>query len=484
MFLTSYTGSDRHTYSNISSPPGLYVLDFNSLGKDVSVKIYVSQYYPYPLLPNEPDIHVVSVRSDEVVISWPPSPSEAIATIDYCVSIGTNKKWADNCLLDTYLKEEESYELDLLPSEAITSFSYWWVRTVKNMLRQSRLKSMADHSVRVECIGKQTAHTLRRLDNRRHNQYFIDVYARNTVTNSTSMYRTVNVTLINTEPIVVSDDQNIVIKLNQTNNFTQILHYKTLGGDGGTDTTVDKLWLFLQTCTGFGPIRMTGTAVTSANPNVTTNTAINRTLFTQNIFSLKTLEFNVNDGRRKTTIDHKNQSLIVFAISSGANTDRTAVFTLSKRHNRFLYPLLPEDTKLKVMATLTDCRSVTLAWNASPDDKVQYCIYVREANHHHTSSSNVIAPVDNACVDQGLTIGSEANNNDIDSDDTNDSLRKVLCKRYHKSSKRRFNNKIIQSVRGLSSGQTYVFLVMITKYRGKTLAYEQVWATTRPKYQC
>ena len=432
------------------------------MGKDVSLKIYVSQHYPYPLLPNEPDIRLVSMKEDRVLINWQMSPSEVIAPIQYCVSISSGKGFPDNCLLDTYLKDpnEEEYELDLLPSAASTSFTYWWGTTVKNMLRDTKLKAMADHKVRIECLGQKTWHLLEGLQNKPNNQYFIEVFARNSITNATSMYRTLNVTLVNKEPIDVKDNQQIVIHLNQTNNFTQILNFSDFQD---FDYSEQKFWIFLKSCSGFGSIGITGRAVSADIDSNYRNSSLQ--LFSQTVFNMKTIEMSFNK-------ELENRSLF-FEITSRISSDKTAVFLMTQKHKNFPFPLLPEDTRIRVMETLTDCQSVTIAWNSSPDERVMYCIYERQALNHFSA----IEDMDSVCFENRLI---SITDQKIDANP----VRKVLCKRYQKSSKRRFNNKIIQTIKRLSPGQKYVFQVMITKNRGRTLPYEQVWVSTKPKYQC
>ena len=431
------------------------------MGKDVSAKIFVSQHYPYPLLPNEPDIRLLASNEDRLTLNWEPSPSEAIAPIQYCVAISAGRSMADNCLLDSYLKDssEEDYELDLLPSAASTSFTYWWGRTVKNMLRQTRLRAIKELNVRIECLDKQNLHSIEGLDHKRNTKYFIEVYARNSITNATSMYRSLNVTLANREPIAVKDNQQIVIHLNKTNNFTQLLNYTELSPEFG-----HKLWLFVKSCSGVGPITLTArTPMISKEYNSHSNST--QTLFATKIFNTKTMEISIDKS-----IKNKN---LLFEIMSMTASDRSIVISISEKRNRFEFPMLPEDTKLRVMDTLTDCQSVTLAWNASPDDRVMYCIYEKPVFDHNS----YIEPIDNVCLDNRLSTTSDDNHHSMP-------VRKILCKRYQKSSKRRFNNKIIQTIRRLSPGQRYVFQVMLTKNRGRTLTYEQVWVSTKSRYHC
>ncbi|KAL1434502.1 hypothetical protein MTO96_011596 [Rhipicephalus appendiculatus] len=111
------------------------------------------------------------------------------------------------------------------------------------------------------------------------------------------------------------------------------------------------------------------------------------------------------------------------------------------------------------MGSLTTCNSVTLAWKAALDEKVRYCIFKQEVRG---SYSGVFARPQDFCDETKLAEKSG----------------KVSCRRYHRFSKHRFQNVIMQKIRKLQPDTTYVFEVLVTKARGRTLAYEKVWATT------
>ena len=78
---------------------------------------------------------------------------------------------------------------------------------------------------------------------------------------------------------------------------------------------------------------------------------------------------------------------------------------------------------------------------------------------------------------------------DDDDDDDDDEerfvapTRKVICRRY-KSSKRRRSNLIMQEIRHLQPGKRYIFQVVVTKGRGRSLNYEQLWTETKENNAC
>lgn len=62
--------------------------------------------------------------------------------------------------------------------------------------------------------------------------------------------------------------------------------------------------------------------------------------------------------------------------------------------------------------------------------------------------------------------------------------RKVVCRRYQASKRRASRHLIMQNVRKLEPGRRYVFQVVLTKAKGRSLTYEQVWTATRSRDQC
>ena len=82
-------------------------------------------------------------------------------------------------------------------------------------------------------------------------------------------------------------------------------------------------------------------------------------VFSKSIFDTKTTEVTIN--KNMTT-----NAILLFEINLRSVSDRTAVFVINRKRNGFPFPLLPEDTTIRVMDTLTDCNSVTTCMEFKP----------------------------------------------------------------------------------------------------------------------
>lgn len=366
--------------------------------------------------------------------------------LEYCISISSGRHLMSNCLLESQNKDDdEELELDLLPPAASTSFAYWWGKTVKKMLRESKGDNLnGDDNHSIECVGNKLWH-MQRL--KTDTNYYVGVLAKNSLTNATSMYRILNVTLPDAGPTKLKDNEQITVYLNSGNNYTHSLKYNI------NAKTKDPLWLFVQSCSGPGPLLV----VAKNNIYAENKSHISKV---DEVFDMKTMSIPINFNGSQSFLIH---------LSSEVAAEKSATILISRKQSKFPFPRLPNDRRIKVLDSLTSCDSVTLAFTPSPDEKVLYCIFQLEANNQHSLFLNH----KNECIDKYIKIKNHGN-----------SARKVLCRRYHKLSKRRFNNVIVQKVKRLSPGNKYVFQVMITKYRGRTVSYEPVWVSTKPKFHC
>lgn len=209
---------------------------------------------------------------------------------------------------------------------------------------------------------------------------------------------------------------------------------------------IGPVLLFIQSCTGPGPVTL----------HISQNTAPRKEILTTSVMDVKTLEI-----PRQMAAPGNNSKIYSFSILSSTKHNRKVRMWISGKRHAFPFPVLPQDKSVNVFDTLTTCDSITIGWKASPDEKVKYCIY-RQAAFDELMERTLTEP-QNFC--EQPTEGSSVRLT-------------VLCRRYHKFSKRRFNNVIMQRVRGLHPGTTYLFEVQVTKVKGKMLPYEHVWATT------
>lgn len=204
--------------------------------------------------------------------------------------------------------------------------------------------------------------------------------------------------------------------------------------------------MFIQSCTGPGPVTL----------QISQNAVPRQEILTESVMDVKTLEV-----PKQISATANSSKIYSFSIRSNTRHNRKVRLWISGKKHAFPFPVLPQDKSVSVFDTLTTCDSITIGWKASPDEKVKYCIY-RQAAFDELMQRTLTEP-QNFC--EQSTEGSSTRHT-------------VLCRRYHKFSKRRFNDVIMQRVRGLHPGTTYLFEVQVTKAKGRMLPYEQVWATT------
>lgn len=292
----------------------------------------------------------------------------------------------------------------------------------REMMRNVRVAK----DVVLECIGRRTWHSF--ADLQIDQRYYIDVFALNSRTNASTAYPGINVVARSPINSRMQDNQLIQIVLDKANGYASVAKY-------GVNANAHTIWMFVQSCSGPGPVQLS----VSHRKNK---------ILTAEVMDTRTL-----------TINHPSNGTYVVKVSSTVPELRRVHLLISKKYHKFPFPTLPDDSSVKVMGSLTTCNSVTLAWKAALDEKVRYCIFKQEMKG---SYSGVFAKPEDFCSETKLA----------------ERPGKILCRRYHRFSKHRFQNVIMQKVRKLRQETTYVFEIFVTKARGRTLAYEKVWATT------
>ncbi|XP_067122804.1 LOW QUALITY PROTEIN: protein NDNF-like [Centruroides vittatus] len=418
---------------NSSSTSGLYMLEITAKIRDTSVLIYLStsnMTSVYPKLPNNPSLDVLKVRRNRILLSWLPSPSETEGKkIEYCISVNPRMNYPTLCSLNSDLTGD--YPAPLPPS---TGFGFWWEKNAKKrlMTRTKEIKKNVDlkNDITYTCLGRKTWHMVQNLEEGR--TYYFDVFAVDPSTNFSSSYIGISAATKSLHSGKLRENMLIMVYLNESNGYSANFEYATVN-------TLQAIWCFVQSCFGPGPI------------NVTLSTDI------QKIFSV-----NVMDMHTIVVHDLPNSTLHL-TLSTKIKQPRRVRLWLSRKYHKYPFPTMPGDKRVQLFDTLTTCESVTLAWKTTNDEKVRYCIYMQSDKSKHFKYFAKPEDMCNKPIDGIVSKGKQ----------------KVLCRRYHRFSRYRFNNVILQEIKGLEPATTYVFEVQVTKFRGKTLTYEQVWATTR-----
>lgn len=428
-----YYGQKRQTYATLQAPSGLYMLEINAKVRDTSALVYLSTNNItniYPKLPTNPTLEVLKVRRNRILLSWLPSPSEAEGRkIEYCIAVNPRVNYPTLCALNSDLVGD--YPDPLPPS---TGFGFWWERGAKKrlMTKTKEIKKSIDlkNDITYTCTGRKTWHMVQNLDEGR--TYYFDVFAIDSTTNVSSSYIGISVATKSSNSGKLKENTLITVHLNESNGYSITFEYATVN-------TLQAIWCFVQSCFGPGPI--------------------NVTLFTdtQKVFSVDVMDMH-------TIIVHDlPNSTLHLTLSSKIRQPRRVRLWLSRKYHKYPFPTMPNDKRVQVFDTLTTCESVTLAWKTANDEKVRYCIYMQSDKSKYFRYFAKPEDICNKPIENAISKGKQ----------------KILCRRYHRFSRYRFNNVILQEIKNLEPATTYVFEIQVTKFRGRTLTYEQVWVTTR-----
>ncbi|XP_015923673.1 protein NDNF [Parasteatoda tepidariorum] len=425
----TYIGNERRSYTNPRAPPGLYNLDLKS-DSESSAKILVTtraiSHMPHhPPLPPEPGVQIVKIKRNRVLISWKASLSNR--PLEYCVASNNRENYNSLC----------SAEVDLYGTNSLHAINSAY--SPYQIHHDDADTHLIRHGANLSCIGRKTWHLYKGLQ--KGKTYYFDVFVLDTVTNASSAYVGVSATIRSSGPEMrkMKDDSLETFTLDESNGYTVNTRYQMSRNAG-------SVLLFVQSCTGPGPV----------NIHISKSGTPKQEILSTTVMDVKTLEI----PRQMAALMNSSTSISLSIRSTTMHSRKVRLWISGKKH-AFPFPVLPQDKSVRVFETLTTCNSITIGWKTSPDERVKYCIY-RQAAYDELMERTLAEP-QNFCEPQleGSTF-----------------RKTVLCRRYHRFSKRRFNNLIMQKIKGLHPGMTYLFEVQVTKVKGKMLPYEQVWATT------
>lgn len=426
--IATYSGRERKMYSQASTSAGLYVLELEGRESDSRVKVRLTTKSPpsnyYPQLPSDSKVSVLKIRRNKVLLAWKTSPAETRLgrLISYCVSVNSVENRPSMCSVQSGNGEEAHPTLP--PS---TGFGFSWEKSKKKLSRTSPVAAEQSYS-NLTCVGRKTWHMFRGLQ--RGSTYYFDVFVVDSRTNASSAYHGVRVTTKQSKSVSRLKDSSLTsFTLDAKNGYAVSVKYMVTAPN-------KKLWIFLQSCTGPGPITL----------RVGQD---GREIISSEVMDTKTL-----------SVVPPSNGTYQISVQSGLKNPRRVRLWVGKRYHKLPFPVLPEDKSIKIFDTLTTCDSVTLAWHSTIDEKVKYCIFKRTAK---AGFMRLFASPQNFCHQ---------------SEEAKDDRERILCRRYHRFSRQRFNNVIMQRVRNLKPSFTYVFDIQVTKHNAKTLSYEQVWVTT------
>ncbi|XP_035217208.1 protein NDNF-like isoform X2 [Stegodyphus dumicola] len=428
----TYVGKDRRSYTNPRAPPGLYALEMRADG-ETRARILVttrppSQMSYHPPVPPESNVHIIKIKRNRVLVSW--KASQSGRPVEYCVTANTRGNYNSLCSAESDLYGSTPFQPPMSPG----------YHRSHALISSNPHPLYPKHGAKLTCVGRKTWHQFKGLQ--RGKTYYLDVFVIDKETNASSAYIGVSAAVKNviSPTSRLKDNSLVTFNLDETNGYAVNTKYSP-------GRTPGPILLFIQSCTGPGPVIL----------DISRNTVPKEEILSTNVMDVKTLEI----PRLMAAPLNSTSNLYLFSIRSSVKHPRKVRVWISGKKHAFPFPVLPEDKSVSVFDTLTTCDSITIGWKTSSDERVKYCIY--KQSPHNELMRRTLAEPQNFC--EPPIDGSTRRHT-------------VLCRRYHRFSKRRFNNVIMQRVRGLHPGTTYLFEVQVTKVKGKMLPYEQVWANT------
>ncbi|RWS24279.1 protein NDNF-like protein [Leptotrombidium deliense] len=455
IFVSKNIGRERKTYADIRrNYPGIYVIELSSTGTDARVALHLSEYYPYPLLPVDSTVKVTKLQSNEISVAWHSSPSESIVPIEYAVFLNHNKNLVSFCDTKQRVDETDYQSMNDRFQVTDTGFTHWWEKTANRLLAASqKLDSRRDFNSQVQRPSRNTWLSIKNLN--ANSTYFIDVVAINKVTNASSIYKGV---VINTPPFFVNstiklkDNALNKVQLTRHNNYTQILKYTFKLNSLDSDRSI---WIFVQSCDDRGALKISWRRNSKSNSEIT------------EIFDFKTIEYKI------TSQDlNKSSSVQKMQFHLSAESEKEVNVLINKKHSKFPFPRLTSDRNVRILHSLTTHNSLTLAWIASLDDKVNYCIFQKQIDENDDIDVTLDSiQMQNLCP-QTRTADYSSNRDLM-------TFKKLLCRRYNKFSNLRINDLIMQPINGLKASTKYVFAVKVSKSRRNSLYLDPVLVSTK-----
>ncbi|XP_033643962.1 protein NDNF-like [Asterias rubens] len=433
--VKTYTGYDVSTYVTYNSPAGIYTLEIHSLEKSTSVQIYATTTpdsdHLYPELPTDPRLDITSFRKNKVSLAWKPSPSDVIyrEPIVYCVALNPRRNYHTWCSVQSCLYG------DAPPARPPnTGFGFENEKTKRDEYRRDRKRDKGgrdrdngeEDDIIVECVGKKTLHTFTNLEPAQ--RYYFDLFAVDETNNRSIAYTG---TSIITRPgpatrkYIALKDGNL-----RTSSVRRSSPVKTFNFSVGE--TVKDVLVTVQPCTESitAELWRDGTKIRSSN-----------------IRDLK--DFRV----REVTGDIQVK---VKSLRRGSTHFRIFATT---RPNKYPFPQLPVDKRIKVFENLRQCDSITLAW-LSTKEVSQYCLYKREDRQKKRSKKS-----------------NREGNTQCHEPDMRKRTEKVICRPVSGPDTER--DVLTETVTGLTPGTTYVFDVYVSSFGKQTLAYRSARVTTK-----
>nr|XP_027203964.1 uncharacterized protein LOC113797735 [Dermatophagoides pteronyssinus] len=521
--------------------------DYKKSDDDILLQLYLNSMAnssPYPILPPVASIMIKQIESKDdtstnqsssaVEIWWNPIPISPASTIidqnyEYCLLI-TKQQPAEEDDGNHYRRYKDKCSIEQIPIESDRS-----IRICSNQTKIFVNNLLAEQLYFVDVFVRNLKHSNGGMQSKYWTTNFTLIdYHRQQQQQHREQEEQKNWQEKSSLPLL-HDSLFTGIFLDSKNQYRKRFLFKLpiLSSLNGNDQQQpQKLYIYIQPCSGLGPIQLNVEEISlnyfdqlrrrrrrqgkhhhhhrrrhrqdnfdnsindddimdeeEDNPFPSNENSI---LFFDEIIETRTIEINVPIRSNYQIINTGLIYLIIELNTVSSMQTRSMIMLLTNSLVKFPFPRLPQDKSIRVMETLKQCDSITLVWNASPDERVTYCILQRDAKYGHSfeESKNFCQKIKSpppSTIDRQ----SSSQNNDLDDmiywndryqNEHSYPTRKVLCRRY-RTQKRINNDLIMQQIKKLQPGRQYIFMIQI-KGRKNQLNYEQIYVETKNFDEC
>ena len=340
-----YVGERAATFITDYGPSGVYTLMIKTREDDTSVRIYATTTpysdHPYPELPLDANVDIVSNDDEAVTLMWKPSPTSTAHDIDvqYCVLANRKRNFQSLCGAEAFMHGEVP---PTAPPHA--GFGFAWEQEKDRKFKGQLHPKMARgglQDVTFLCIGQKTSYTFHNL--KQGEQYFFDVFVVNPRNNRSSAYNGTSAFMkSNLKTVTIKEKKlvNIYIKRNSGRKLFKFEQVKSS----------KELIITVLPCMGQFNVK-----VSRRGRVVARDTVSDLENFTIHKAKKGTYMIDV------TSTEYRSGSLQLF---------------ISTKSKDLPYPELPKDRRIKVFQNKRSCDTITVAWQGTRR-KVQYCLYAK-----------------------------------------------------------------------------------------------------------
>lgn len=361
--IFSFKGNGEESFSSIVTSDGYYFLDFMSLESDTSFQVFVwnqgDESVPWPTLPEDPRVEVLSVEENKADLSWAPSLGPAGAEFEYCLFINRKHNYKTLCATELDAKSELEYHQDNLNTNEkkamniITEKSKSKVHSYPKSYKSAKVPGMVEEDNFLSsktlaegqrmCVGSSLNATIYGLKPK--SLYYFDVFAVNPKDGTSVAYTG---TFAETKP----KQRSQVPTLPEEEMVNIFLKRKGVKIMSINPSTHGIRWLFVHSCLHKAHIQIM----------VNGRIEVSRSL----------------KGAQNFKFGNPEDNIIVSLKSSKGGPGLVKLFTTTA-HSHLPFSNLPPDINMSV--SKKTCSSATVTWTGSgPGTK--YCIYVRHLEHH------------------------------------------------------------------------------------------------------